>query len=156
MVLIRILILFVLLLSNQSTIQMDNNILEVMSNANEIVIYQDNTSTTLTPNEEGFKTIANELMRLSASSRECPAFGVSLHNETIEAMSSGLWLECKFNQTSTHNEMPFDTLLIQVVGEYTGFNIIRKYDNKYEGRCFYVDLIDLDLSTLENLIEFIV
>ena len=44
-------------------------------------------------------------------------------------------------------------VFIQVVGEYSGFNIIRKYDNKYDGRCFYVDLLDTNLSNLENILQ---
>ena len=153
MLLYRLIIILMLIFSKINTIPMDNNILEIMSTSQEIVIYQDGEKTTLTKNSTEFDNISNELLRLSSNSRECPAFGVALHNETLEAMTTGLWLEVKFEQTISHNEMPFDTLLIQVVGEYTGFNIIRKYDDKYEGRCFYVDLIDNDLSSLEKLLQ---
>ena len=132
---------------------MDNNILEIMTTANEIVVYQDGEDTKIKPDNIKFTKISNELLRLSTTSRECPAFGVALHNETVEAMSSGLWIEFKFDKTISHNEMPFDTLVIEVVGEYTGFNIIRKYENKYEGRCFYVDLIDTNLTSLEEIIK---
>lgn len=155
MLLYRLIIIFVLLFGNLSTIPMDNNILEVMSSAQEIIIYQDNEKTKIQYTEDNFATISNELIKLSATCREAPAFGVSLHEETLEAIQSGLWIELKFSKTITHNEMPFEALLIQVVGEYTGFNIIRKFDDKYEGRCFYVDLIDSDLSSLEEILKSI-
>ena len=84
-----------------------------------------------------------------------PAFGVALHNDTIEVMTKGIWVEFIFDNTKSHNEMLFDSLLINVVGEHSGFNIIRKYQGQYEGRCFYVDLIDNNLSTLEEYIKSI-
>lgn len=153
MILCRILLIFVLLFSNIGSIEMnDNNILEIMTTANEIIIYNNNQEVSFEPDSQEFNKIVEELSNLSQSSREAPAFGVSLHNETIAAMEEGLWIEANFNKTISHNDMPFDSLLIQVVGEYSGFNIIRKYDNKYEGRCFYVDLIDTNLSSLENIL----
>ena len=154
MILCRILIILVLLFSNIGTIEMnDNNILAISTNSNEVVIYSDNTKTSFESDSEEFKDITEEMVKLSQACREAPAFGVSLHNETLEAMKSGLWIEFNFNKTISHNDMPFDSLLIQVVGDYTGFNIIRKYDNKYDGRCFYVDLIDTDLSSLETTLK---
>lgn len=153
MILCRILLIFVLLFSNIGIVEMnDNNILEIMTTANEIIIYNNNQEVSFEPDSQEFNKIVEELSNLSQSSREAPAFGVSLHNETITAMEEGLWIEANFNKTISHNDMPFDSLLIQVVGEYSGFNIIRKYDNKYEGRCFYVDLIDTNLSSLENIL----
>ncbi len=156
MLLYRLIIIFVLLFSNIGTTQMDNNILAIMSTSQEIIIYQDGTETEIDSNNKDYTRITNELLALSNSCRECPAFGVALHNETVEAMKDGLWIEFKFDKNISHNEMPFEALLIQVVGEYTGFNIIRKYDDKYEGRCFYVDLLDTDLASLENLLESII
>lgn len=154
MILCRILIIIVLLFSNIGTIEMNNNnILEILTTSNEIVIYNNNTTTTYETDNEEFITITEEIIKLSQVCREAPAFGVSLHNETLEAMKSGLWIEFNFNKTISHNDMPFDSLLIQVVKDYTGFNIIRKCDNKYEGRCFYVDLIDSNLSSLESTLK---
>ena len=69
-----------------------------------------------------------------------PAFGVSLNDETIQAKQTGVWIELFYETTCLNNEMPFDSLLIQVEPENTGFNVIRKYDDKYDGRCFYIDL----------------
>ena len=153
MILCRLILIFVLLFSNIGTVKMnDSNILDIMSTANEIIVYNNNTSITYETNTPEYNRIAEELSKLSQSSREAPAFGVSLHNETVSAMESGLWLEVTFTNTISHNDMPFDSLLIQVVGEYTGFNIIRKYENKYEGRCFYVDLLDTNLSSLEIIL----
>ena len=126
--------------------------MQILTTANEIIIYNDNNTTSYEPDNQEFKNITEELLRLGLNCREAPAFAVSLHNETISAMESGLWIEFNFGNTICHNELPFDSLLIQVVGEYTGFNIIRKYDNKYEGRCFYVDLLETNLNNLENLL----
>ena len=80
---------------------------------------------------------------------EMPAFGVSLDNETRQAMKQGVWLELKFGEVKSHNGMPFESLVIEVAPNYGGFNIIRQTDGKYEGRCFYVSL-DGDMSILYN------
>ena len=86
MILCRILIIFILLFSNVGGITMDNNILEIMTTANEVTIYKDNTIKDININTEEYQKIQEELIRLSSTSRESPAFGVSLHNETLEAM----------------------------------------------------------------------
>ena len=134
---------------------MNNNILELMTTANKIVIYKDGIKNEIQANTTTSNSILQEVSHLSQNCRECPAFGVSLHNETIDAMQSGIWIEFIFDKTNYHNEMPFESLLIQVLGEYTGFNIIRKYENKYDGRCFYVDLLDSNLSSLEIILNSI-
>ena len=81
-----------------------------------------------------------------------PAYGVSIDKDTRDALKTGLWLELKFSTTLTHNEMPFDSLLIEVDSEYSGFNIIRHHDNQYEGRCYYINL-EKDMSSLYETIE---
>ena len=57
-----------------------------------------------------------------------------------------------FEKTKVYNEMPFETLLINVEKDWSGFNIIRKHDSKYEGRCFYINLENADMSKLYELL----
>jgi len=156
MLLCRLLIIIILLLNNSSVENMDNNILEILTQCDQIKIYQEDNSYNFYQDSEQFKLLTNEILNLSQASREAPAFGVSLHQETLIAMKSGLWIEFVFEETKAHNEMPFDSLLINIVPEYTGFNIIRNFDGKYEGRCFYVDLVNSNLEAFHARILTII
>lgn len=110
-----------------------------LSTPNQIIVYQDNVSNIYENGSNQFSDIINEIYNLTIDSHEMPAFSVSLDHETRQAMQEGIWIELIYNSTHSHNEMPFDSLLIQVNPDYTGFNIIRKHQDKYEGRCFYID-----------------
>ena len=95
-----------------------------------------------------------EIKFIFNNSREMPAFGVALHDDTIEAMKNGVWLELTFDKIYTHNEMVFEKLLIKVEENLTGFNIIRFYGGQYQGRCFYIDLVNYDTSKLYDMLVF--
>ena len=82
----------------------------------------------------------NALEDICTGAFDMPAFGVSLDGETREAMKSGYWLELLFDGEHNFNKMNFEALLINVNSDYTGFNIIRKVNGKYEGRCFFLNL----------------
>jgi hypothetical protein len=86
-------------------------------------------------------------------SHTMPAFGVSIHTETLKAIKNGVWLKLQYNGTQEVDGMPFDELLIEVNPEFSGFNIIRGNKGIYEGRCFY---IDLDNITMELLYDFVI
>ena len=87
------------------------------------------------------------------NSHQMPAFGVSLDDLTRQEMQTGVWLEFTFDKTCYNSDMPFDSLLINIQNDFTGFNIIRKYQNKYDGRCFYINLIDKNMTNLYNLLS---
>ena len=79
----------------------------------------------------------------SAALKDCnpmPAYGVSLHDETMKAIQEGIWIRFEFDEELTVNELPFDELLINITKDMYGFNIIRGNDGVYEGRCFYINL----------------
>ena len=82
---------------------------------------------------------------------DMPAFGVSLHNETLEVMRIGRWIEFEFDQKKKYNGMTFERLLIQVESAFQGFNLIRfNAENGYAGRCFFFNLVDKDMSKLSD------
>ena len=93
------------------------------------------------------------LNKMLKDSRVMPAFGVSIHNETINAMQKGVWLRLSYDETKWVNGMNFDTLLINVEPKYSGFNIIRRNDGLYEGRCYYIDLANSTMQPLYDLIN---
>ena len=106
----------------------------------------------------GFDIDENKLNQLLADiledSRNMPALGVSLHNETLKALNNGVWLKFKYTKTYYIDELPFDELLINVEPLAHGFNIIRGNNGIYEGRCYYIDLIDSTTEVLHNYLTY--
>jgi len=106
--------------------------------------------------QDNVLNIQNLLFYLCNNSHEMPAIGVSIHNETIKAMRTGMWLKLKYNTTLSHNGMSFDELIININSNDYGFNIIRGNNGVYDGRCYYVSLekniVEL-YNTLLNMIN---
>lgn len=94
-----------------------------------------------------------ELNKLLVDCHVIPAFGVSIHQETIKVISKGVWLKLKYNNTQSVDDMSFDELLIEVDPEFMGFNIIRGNSGRYEGRCYYINLIQNNMSKLYNYLK---
>lgn len=125
-----------------------SSIEEYFSVANTITIYKDGLKTEYEKDSDEFGEILLSLNSITIGAREMPAYGVSLHEETIKEMQSGYWVELNFNKTKTYSEMPFDSLLIKVEKEWLGFDIIRGQKGVYEGRCFH---LYSPTTTMENL-----
>ena len=117
--------------------------------SSEIIIYNNGVVHNCTNSESA--TLLETLQQMLTNSHEMPALGVSLDNETRNELKNGLWLEFNYKTTQTYNDMPFDSLLIKAEPENSGVNIIRKYNNLYEGRCYYINL-DCNMSDLYNKI----
>lgn len=120
--------------------------------ANSITVYSNGETINYAKDNKQYVDILDFLKDICEGSREMPAYGVSLNEETKMEMQNGLWIELNFNKTKTHNEMPFDSLLIRVEKEYQGFNIIRGQKGMYEGRCFH---IYCPQNTMENLYNYL-
>ena len=116
---------------------------------NSITIINNNEKFVFNRESEKFQHLLEQLNLITENSHDMPAFGVSLDNLTREELKSGLWLELEFETVLEFNEMPFDALLIKVEKDNSGFNLIRRYKGKYEGRCFYLSLE----NTMNDLYE---
>ena len=132
--------------------KVDMNLVDIIGQATSINVYKSEGLTEFKKGSIEFMNIINGFVDMIECAHEMPAFGVSLHEATIEAMKTGIWVEFSFAETQVHNEMLFDSLLINVEKEWSGFNLIRKYEGKYEGRCFYLNLEDEDMSKLYELL----
>lgn len=133
----------------QKNREMTGTIQEVVLESDKLLAYVEGEKKEV--NETQIKQILSNMM---ADCRQMPAFGVALDNEVKDAIKSKVWLELEYDKTIVFDEMPFDKLLIEVGEDYTGFNLMRHHDGKYEGRCYYVDLVEHDMSELYNyLIE---
>ena len=105
-----------------------------------VITYVDGISREYENDSQEYKDILSTLNTLCENSRDLPALGVSLHNETKEALSKNVWIELIYNNTIYHNEMSFDSLLINIQPNYMGFDLIRGLNGKYEGRCFHLSI----------------
>lgn len=115
----------------------------------KINVYNDGEILCYGKRDDKFDKICVAWQDMLSSSRQMPAYGVSLHGETVKALKEGVWVEFGFDKSYSNSGMPFEKLLVSVVPEFTGFNIIR-YNKKagYDGRCFYFDLVNNDMSQL--------
>ncbi len=130
------------------------NITDSFSMVVSMRITIENMDKELTKGDDKFEEILKALNNITEYAHDMPAFGVSLDNLTKEEMKTGMWLELGFDKTYMFNEMPFDALLIKVEKDVYGFNLIRRNNGKYEGRCFYLSL-DESMDELYNVINAI-
>ena len=95
-----------------------------------------------------FNKVFNKLQDLFGEARVMPAFGVSIHEETLNAMKEGEWLKLNYNAEMDKDGLLFKSLVFRLE-ECQGFNLIRLYGERYDGRCIYLDLPNItDLKKL--------
>lgn len=132
---------------DDKVVNMTGDIAEVLISADKVELIENGKRC-----EIDADSFNNAIKQMLEGSHEMPALGVALHEETIAAMQEGSWVELTYNKEYMYNDMPFDKLLIQVKAEDSGFNIIRHYNNKYDGRCYYVSLAG-DMLRVSELFE---
>lgn len=103
-------------------------------------IFTNGNKKVVSANDKEFETLKLKVNNLFNNSRVMPAFGVSLHLETLNALKSDEWLQINFNQELNQNGLIFSSLLFKLE-ETNGINLIRKYNGEYEGRCIFLDFI---------------
>lgn len=127
----------------------ENTMVDTLKDIEYITVITNGEKKDLNKAQFEFDKIIANLRQVYKQGQIMPAFGVSLHNETINEMKFGCWLEIVYNKTQNKNGYLFDSLAIKLEDCF-GFNIFRKYKGKYEGRCFY---LSLDKEThLEDII----
>lgn len=132
---------------------MVEEICEEFNDAEKINVYNDGAVISYCAGSDEFvKTMSgwNELLN---GARQMPAFGVSLNGDTVQAMKSGLWVEFEFSEKKECCEMPYEKLLVNVEESFMGFNIIRYTSERgYDGRCFYIDLVNKNMADFYALL----
>ena len=115
--------------------------------AEEITVYNDGESAIYPAGNAKFNEICAEWNSMLNGAHQMPAFGVSLHHETVREIKSGVWVEFGFGKVLSSDGMPYEKLLVNVQPDWSGFNI-RRYNSEcgYDGRCFYYDLVGKDMS----------
>lgn len=122
---------------------------DCIAHLDSIDIFDNGNKKTIVLNSEDFKIISNNLKQLFSTAIVAPAFGVSLHDETLRALKNDNWIQLNFKTEQTKNGLTFTKLLFKLE-EISGFNIIR-YNNNYDGRCIY--LILENTTNLKSLLN---
>lgn len=131
-----------------------NEIFDSFGESEKISVYTDGESKTYGLNTAEFKEILVIWNEMTKGARQMPAFGVSLNGETEKAIKNGLWLEFSFAKMCECSGMSFEKLLVEVKGEYTGFNVIRFNSvYGYDGRCYYIDLVGNNMVKLHQYLS---
>ena len=122
--------------------------------AQQINVYKQGVKTEYAVGGEEFNSILASWNEMVEGAHDIPAFGVSLHEPTLKELQKGLWVEFDFKQVLQHGDLPFEKLLVGVEREFQGFNLIR-YSSVYgyEGRCFYLDLVNKNMSKFYDLLQ---
>ncbi len=115
-----------------------NEFVEIFNHLSKMEVIQNSKSVNYSKEDVNFDKIKTALLQSFDTARLMPAFGVSLHNETLKALKSGKWIKLTFDTQMTLMQLPFDELLINL-DDVSGSNLIRKYNGKYDGRCIYID-----------------
>ena len=127
----------------------ENSLADCLNYVESFELFIDGKNEIILKENLKFNAIISKLEKLFCSSRLMPAFGVSMHRETQNALKADKWIKINFNKILTKNGLNFSALIFKLE-ETNGFNLIREYDNKFVGRCLYLDLDEL--TNLEELI----
>lgn len=126
---------------------------EIINNCCSLAVYSEGQKIIKKSSEKDFKKIIEAWNSMTDGALEMPAFGVSIDKYTKEQLKSGLWVEFIFDAQLSHCDMPFSKLLVNVVGNFKGFNLSRyTQEAGYAGRCFYLQLSD-DMSDFEKVVK---
>lgn len=126
---------------------------DYIKSCSQIKIYNDGKCATIDKTCDGYEAIIVAWGKMTEKAIEMPAFGVSLNSYTLEQLKRGLWVEFVFEKETYHCEMPFLKLLVNIVSDYKGFNIIRyTKEDGYFGRCYYLQLAT-DMSEFEKIVR---
>lgn len=129
------------------------NIFEVFDKSNEINVYNEGVKTVYSASGKDYFDMLSCWNKMVEGAHQMPAFGVSINNYTVEEMKSGLWLEFCFGERIKVSGMDFEKLLVTVKKDYCGFNLIRyTRERGYDGRCYYIDLVDKNMADLYELL----
>lgn len=119
---------------------------DAVQTAGRIIVIADGREHCFEKGDAAFRAIIKAWNEMTATAIRMPAFGVSIDELTRREMKQGLWTEFRYEKETSCAGMAFDRLLVCVKEEFRGFNVVRHVQEKYQGRCFYVDLSGGDMS----------
>lgn len=117
-----------------------------------INLFVDGNKQTFEKGDDKYELLLSSLLAITKNALDMPAYAVAENQGTLTQRKKGTWIELEFSSVYEFNELPFDALLIEVNKTFSGFNLIRKQNGKYDGRCFYLRLQN-NMQTLSESIK---
>ena len=117
-----------------------DNLTDSFRVANKMIVSVDGQDHVFEKGNDKFERIILSLEKAVVDCHEMPSFGVSLDEETRIEKTKGTWIELLFDSPCKHEGMDFESLLFKVEESGYAISLIRKYNGKYEGRCFHLSL----------------
>lgn len=111
---------------------------DVINDASSVEIYVGGVKEILDPDKAD--EVKSCIIRMNEGGYEMPGYGVSIDSLTRQELKSGVWVRLVYPERVYRGEIPFESLLIKVDKEYCGYNLMREYEGKYQGRVFYFNL----------------
>ena len=113
---------------------------EVIGDCDRMEVIIDGRVCSLVRGEEQFNAVCQSFYEMNKGGYEMPGYGVSIDSLTRQELKSGVWVRLVYPERVYRGEIPFESLLIKVDKEYCGYNLMREYEGKYQGRVFYFNL----------------
>lgn len=121
--------------------------------AKSINVYIEGEQQAYPVGSEKFEAICVQWNEMLDGARMMPAFGVSLHNETVNEMKKGVWAEFDFGGQYSSDGMTYEKLLVAVRPDWRAFNIVRyTAERGYDGRCYHYDLVTKNMSAFYDVL----
>ena len=117
----------------------ENSMVDCFEHIEKFKVFDEGREIELHKSSKEFQSVLNKIEDLFHMGILMPAFGVSFHNETLNALKRDQWIRIDFDVEIEKNSLKFDALLFKLE-ETGGFNMIRLYQNQYEGRCLFFNL----------------
>lgn len=117
-----------------------DNLTDSFRVANKMIVSFSGTDYVFEKGNDKFEKVILALEKIVVDSHEMPAFGISLDKEARKEKNKGIWIELLFDSPCKHDGMDFESLLFKVEENSYAISLIRKYNGKYEGRCFHLSL----------------
>lgn len=119
----------------------ENSLVDLLDKITSFTIFKNGEKTEINKENKKFNSIFSVVEDVFLKGQILPAFGVSLHEETQNALNYDEWLQINFNEQLTKNGLPFSALLVKQ-DNVCGVDLIRVNNNRYEGRCIHLNFFE--------------
>ena len=89
----------------------ENSLVDIVEKIESFKVFENGQIRMIRQQDEFFYKVKSNIKALFIQSRLMPAFGVSLHNETIQELKKDCWLKINFKHKIEKSGLPFSSLL---------------------------------------------
>lgn len=127
-----------------------DNINSYIKEAVSFELIDNNKISLINKQHKDFNILLNKILSAFEDSLIMPALGVSFNDDVLEDLKTGQFIKINFDKQYEINGLPFTALLFKLDEAY-GLNLIREFNNRFDGRCIYLNLNKL--TNLKNILK---